>query len=802
MRVTIPNGYANLSANDLRLSSTAGEVRWMRVWDGQEWKFNPQWESLSQSWKNLTGSQTADTTAGTVSAGAALAASSSGGGSGCWVWVDEDWAPTVGTTVIGGIPESAPLIPIRSTPFNRLMGEASADYAPVQRVSVDYASLCAGSSLSMGSASQRDAEGIRRINELYLGDTGRYAFNNRSVLEKRAVRQLPSAAAASQYTSLSTGKITLAPVSNPKGYRWIDKAGDWIDYNTQGQVVAWGDKNDNTIWLLRDTSGILRGAVDANGRVLFSLHYTGELISEVRDYPASGSDQPAHSIKYQYDAKNRLTQVTDARGYSTQYAYDAGNHLIKITDAEGRAEQIAYNGDVVKQRIAADGGITDYSFDYDDVNKQFISKITGPETAAGRRSEDYTHNRVGKLVRSIINGRTDTEIRYDTGARIDISTNARGFTSRTARNEFDQVVEVQFPDGSNQKRAYSAIHLGLTESTDELGIKTQYQYDGKGNLLKKIEAAGQPEERITEYEVNALGQITKATRKGRTEANGSVTPDALWQIEYDPLGQISKTTDPEGNLRQYTYDRAGKLVVYTDPKGNTTRYEVDATGNLTKITDALGRVRSYQYDKVGNLIQKTDARGKAVQMAYDAMNRPTQTTNPVGGVYKLQYNAQGLPISETDEDGRVQRSEFDNFLRLTKQIDGLGNTTEYGYTIPDGTNAGSLGSLYSPTETKYPTFTQQSRFDEQERPTSRTLIDPAVESTPNSTSTFTRNYDKRGRVLSETDAYGKTRLSTYDALGQLVERTDSLGGKTRARYDTRGNLIQLTDAKGNATRFA
>lgn len=803
LQVTIPNGYANLSANDLRIRSTAGEVRWFRVWDGQEWKFNPQWESLSQSWKNLTGSQAADTTAGTVSASAGPGlAAASGGSSGCWVWVDEDWAPTLSMTVIGGLPESAPLIPIRSTPFNRLMGEAAADYAPVQTVSVDYASLCPGS-LSMGgssSGSQRDAEGIRRINELYLGDAGRYAFNNRSVLEKRAVRQLPSAAAASQYTSLATGKITLAPVDNPKGYRWIDKAGDWIDYNTQGQVVAWGDKNDNTVWLLRDNGGILRGAVDTNGRVLFSLHYNGELVSEVRDYPAGNTDQPAHSIKYQYDAKNRLSQVTDARGYSTRYDYDGGNHLIKITDAENRAEQIAYNGDVVKQRIAADGGITDYSFDYDDVNKQFISKITGPETAAGRRSEDYTHNRVGKLVRSIINGRTDTEIRYDTGARIDISTNARGFTSRTARNEFDQVVEVQFPDGSNQKRAYSALHLGLTEATDELGIKTQYQYDAKGNLLKKIEAAGLPEERITDYEVNALGQTTKVTRKGRTEANGTVTPDATWQIDYDAQGQISKTTDPEGNLRQYTYDRTGKLAIYTDPKGNTTRYQLDAEGHLSKLTDALGRVRSYQYDKVGNLIQKTDARGKAVQMAYDAMNRPTQTTNPVGGIYKLQYNAQGLPISETDEDGRIQRSEFDNFLRLTKQIDGLGNTTEYGYNIADGTNAGSLGSLYSPTETKYPTFTERLRFDERERPTSQTLLNPnsgGVEGLVN-----TNQYNKRGRVISETDANGKTRYNAYDALGRLIQITDSLGNKTLAQYDVRGNLSRLTDPKGNAHQFA
>lgn len=207
-------------------------------------------------------------------------------------------------------------------------------------------------------------------------------------------------------------------------------------------------------------------------------------------------------------------------------------------------------------------------------------------------------------------------------------------------------------------------------------------------------------------------------------------------------------------------------------------------------------MRSYQYDKVGNLIQKTDARGKAVQMAYDAMNRPTQTTNPVGGVYKLQYNAQGLPISETDADGRIQRSEFDNFLRLTKEINGLGNTTEYGYTIPDGTNAGALGSLYSPTETKYPTFTQQSRFDERERATSRALINPAADGTTNTTSTFTRNYDKRGRVLSETDAYGKTRLSTYDAPGATARAYRQPRRQDPGTLRHAGNLIQPDRCQG------
>ena len=99
-------------------------------------------------------------------------------------------------------------------------------------------------------------------------------------------------------------------------------------------------------------------------------------------------------------------------------------------------------------------------------------------------------------------------------------------------------------------------------------------------------------ERVTEYAVNGLGQTVKPTRKGRTEANGTVTPDAVWQTEYDGQGQIKKSTDPEGNVSVFTFDRAGNMASYTDPLSHTSRFEADADGNLVKLTDALGRVLS------------------------------------------------------------------------------------------------------------------------------------------------------------------------------------------------------------------
>ncbi|WKB55280.1 RHS repeat domain-containing protein [Eleftheria terrae] len=807
--ISLPNGFVSVTVEDMELQTPAGPVKWLRTWDGVEWKFNPHWESLSHSWGNLTGSTTADSganvssgSAGSGSASDPKLASGSPGSAGCWVWVDEDWQPSTGTVLVGQIPHREPMLTARTAPFNRTIGDnvlASQDtYAPLVRVNVDYAALCMGTGIAGGA---QDMEAVRRINELYVGDGGRMAFNNRSTLEKRAVKALPATPSTAGTTPLQGGQVQLAPVVIEKGYRWVDRSGDWIDYNTPGQVVAYGDRNGNAVWLQRDTEGILRGVVDATGHVLLTLHYQGGLISEVRDYPRADNalDLPARSVKYQYDEFNRLVKVTGVQGHDTQYAYDPNHKLTRITDAEGRQENFAYAGTSISRHTAPDGAVTDYVFEFDDTHKQFISKVKGPETETGRLVEDVTHNRAGQLVRRIVNGRIDEELRYDTGARAEVSTNARGFSTRTTKNEFEQVVEIVHADRSSIKRSYSAVHLELTEETDEEGVKTLYEHDSKGNLLKKTEAAGTPAQRVTEYGLNELGQVIRVTVKGRTEADGTVTADAVSLIEYDTLGQVAKETDPEGHVRRYTYNRAGHLVRYVDPRGKATRYEVDARGKLLRTTDGLGRVRSFAYDKVGNRISETDARGKAVQTSYDAMNRAVQTTNAVGGTAKTQYNGQGLPVLETDEDGRTTRTAYDNFLRMTRQIDSAGNETRFGYQVADGSAAGQLGSLSDPTEVAYPTYTQQLRLDEHERPTSQTLL--YANSRESQTVNSAVAYDRRGLVTKETDPSGHAYEHSYDALRQRTETRDTIGGKTQFYYDVRGNLIRLVDAKGNAYRF-
>ncbi|WP_265284516.1 RHS repeat domain-containing protein [Verminephrobacter aporrectodeae] len=414
--VTLPNGYADFRVNDLDAGSAPGNVKWERQWDGQEWKFNPHWESLSQNWKNLTGNRNADP--------GEASNPNNQGDAGRWVfWVNEDWQPsiermasrrTVQPVIVDGVPQARPMVPLRSTPFNRTLGHSNAtDYPPPRRVNFDYALLCTES-----DANLVEAQAIRRMDQLFLGEDGRYTFGNRTFLEQCPVRQIPGAATTVLYGSLAAGRVSVAAEVNDKGYRWSDRNGNWADYNTQGQIVATGDPHGNTLWLLRERSGRVVGVADGAGNALLSLHYTGELLTEVRDHSEAESavGAPGRSVKYRYDDKNRLTQVTDMYGNTVQHTYDAANRIIQRTDQEGRVERFSYAGQSIKKHIAADGAITDYEFEYDDANKQFISRITGPETAVGRQVVEYIHNRMGQLVRHTVNGREEAEIFHDTGA--------------------------------------------------------------------------------------------------------------------------------------------------------------------------------------------------------------------------------------------------------------------------------------------------------------------------------------------------------------------------------------------------
>jgi RHS repeat-associated protein len=165
---------------------------------------------------------------------------------------------------------------------------------------------------------------------------------------------------------------------------------------------------------------------------------------------------------------------------------------------------------------------------------------------------------------------------------------------------------------------------------------------------------------------------------------------------------------------------------------------------------------------------------------------------------------------------------------LTKRINPLGNTTEYGYDgqynltsvkdprgnittmiyDPQGnmrsrTPPASLG--YAPERWTYTALNDVDVYTDRKGNTTDFDYDPAgnlvkVTQQPLGVITlFARDPAGTGLLKSVTDPRGKTTSFDYDAAGNLSKVTTQLGNVTTMGYDSAGRLTSLVEPRGNVT---
>lgn len=254
----------------------------------------------------------------------------------------------------------------------------------------------------------------------------------------------------------------------------------------------------------------------------------------------------------------------------------------------------------------------------------------------------------------------------------------------------------------------------------------------------------------------------------------------------------------------YTYDQFEGLTSIEDLRGNTLTYtdngifsstganilfERDSQGRITTITDPNGNAITYTYDANGDLITVTDQANLTV--THDYFDDGSHLLDTI-----------------TDPQGRlIIRTEFDNFGRITKTTDALGNVSTRIYTDnPDGTITEVFTNPAGQTVTTV-RDTRGNVISETDAVGATTTIfyndnSNPIQITDARGNTTTRTYDDRGNVLSIIDANGNTRRFTYDNQNNLLTNTDELDRVTEFVYDDRGNLIEIIDAAGESVTFA
>jgi RHS repeat-associated protein len=179
----------------------------------------------------------------------------------------------------------------------------------------------------------------------------------------------------------------------------------------------------------------------------------------------------------------------------------------------------------------------------------------------------------------------------------------------------------------------------------------------------------------------------------------------------------------------------------------------------------------------------THSSGRSVAFTRDAQGRITRITDPDGRALTYAYDANGDLAGSTDRDNNTTTYTYNSSHGLLSVKDPRG-------VQPIRNEYDEAGRLVSQTDA----FGKTVHFSHDLDSRREVVIDRLGRAT-------VMEYDDRGNVLRVTDAAGGVTTRTYDADDNLLSETDPHGKTTSYTYDAQNNRTSETDPLGNTTRY-
>jgi RHS repeat-associated protein len=552
------------------------------------------------------------------------------------------------------------------------------------------------------------------------------------------------------------------------------------------RVIERREYSDSTTLVGKTTFGKLipAGSPETEGSVLVrSFTPNGELLAQDKHYfkiVISGGD-PLFAIPPPLDGREFKTEILLLDGSvlrTTTHNWVTAGTLVSTPTNPRITETATTLNDanlVSKQTFLYDGfnNRTDtYEFDF------------GVGSAGARRR----HTRVTYLNSSSY-----------TGANVHI------------RDRVTQISVFDGPDGAEKERSRTVFEYDDYSNTANHALLRNWQ-DVTG-----IPMTGHDSALGTSYLTR--GNVTKTTQFLLVADPTTNPAQAVGWVsiynQYDLAGNIVKTIDALGNPYEFEYlDRFGS------PDGNAQSNTGPSHLNSptlkytyafpTKVTNAIGQFGFTQFDYyIGTPVDVEDINGVVSSSSYgDPLDRPTQVilANNQAASVRTQINFTYDDTARTITK-KSDKDAFNDGLLMTQTLyDGLGRTIEQrtyetvSNFIAIETQYDALGRPFKTSspfrQSEYQLWTTQA-FDPLGRVVSVTTPDNSV---------VTTSYS--GNTVAVTDQAGKRRKSVTDALGRLIEVYEDpqipggpteLDYQTGYSYDTLDNLVKV--AQGSQQRF-
>lgn len=624
-------------------------------------------------------------------------------------------------------------------------------------------------------------------------------------------------------------------------------------YRPDGRRIKFNWNATANAWLEDKPDAVAKIVVNADGT------YT--------HFAEDNTTERYNNIGYILERKNAA-----GIGWTFSYvSYGAANgmYLNRVTHTSGRYVQFAWlYGTVVKVTDPA-GNQFNYTYkaDYFGPNEDLLETATRPGVSPTTITYHYETGG-GNLAGKSFNGVRYSTFAYGVGDVAISSEHAGGvdkhsfdytivdgvITAVVATNPLGKKATFQYTDGKITSVAGAGSnYCGATykERTydnngyenlvfDEEGNVTDFDYNAKGQLLKKVEAYGTSAARTTQYTWDTVkNRVTKVTVVGVSETAFTFnTDDRIATVKVKNLLSGSANLN-EVRTVTYTYTKHanGLLSKMTvdgplPGTGDAVTRNFNSLGDLTSQVDALGTAATYSnYNGLGFPGRVVSRTGEQTDFTYDAQGRTVSATRTVAGVAvttSRTYDGAGLPSYDITGDGLRTDYTFTDarrLIRLHRDANGMvaGNAESEDRTL-DHNAAGdvlntkdwaAVGHYVRQFHCLQPDGAPQSQCLEPEW-TSVWVVEPTVERSNftdydelsrvraqrgNNSQNVRYGYDDNSNVKTITDSLNKVTTLTYDALDRVVTSTDPLGGVSRFAYNKVGQLASVTDPRNLVTTY-
>jgi YD repeat-containing protein len=518
------------------------------------------------------------------------------------------------------------------------------------------------------------------------------------------------------------------------------------------------------------------------------------------------------TTEYRYDVTGRLSRTIDALGQSTWYVYNAAGQQVQSVNALGEVTETGYDSD---GRVVH---VRHYYARVDQTALNGFGDAIGPVTVAASSRDQRSYQVYDK------DGRQRYQLQAvssDAWAIAETIYDANGNAVETRRYEKrlsdPRVIAIE-AEGIAAAEVAGELTRPTNDPVPGLGYideaslsatqRTRYAYDANNRLRFTVDALGGVSETVYDAGGLAVAQIRFAT-----------APTLSAHTEQAIDAAVSRT-DPMNRTTRFSYDAAGRLrytlqVLASDAQGKatqhlTTRQEYDALGRVvmsTAYATVLGVVADYKaatldaavrvsaqdrrsaavYDVAGRQVYSAQvsaiaANGNATKHIvrrndYDALGRVVKTTAyaaETGAIATYTLAGVGAAVTASTQD-RTNEMVYDAAGRQRFVIAADGNVSETVYDALGRVKEQRQFAFVVDKATAWTETTLETRRG------GRVVGDGTTRGEK-------YDYDRANRVLSTTDALGKTESWTYDALGEKQTYTNKNGAQWTYVYDRLGRL--------------